>query len=214
MHIKHLHFLTFNFMSDNSCISNKTELKTFNSFFKSEYLTQSAVNKQWRVTLIFKSDVFTSYSRSISEDLAITLLPQATGGGSGVMATVGEAGSVFCCWGVGVDGRLMTGSSSSFWELTADWSSIVSLMVVIGWVFSSLKTRKQQTHAVKTRWNTDFLLILLANQKQTRFHVNLICQQDNTLDCMCVCVSVNIDLKSLWKCSLQVFTVMWWQTLS
>lgn len=147
------------------------------SWSTKDYPIQSAVNNQWR-TCIFKSDgsgqIFTSYSRSISEDLVITLLPQATGGASGVVATVGEAGSVCCCWGVGVDGRLMAGSSSSFWELTADWSSIVSLTVCTGWAFSSLKTRKQQTHAVKTKWNTDtnahgFLLTLLANQKQPRF---------------------------------------------
>lgn len=61
----------------------------------------------------------TSYSASGSEGLAIVLVPLAIGTGSGVVATVGEAGSVCCCTGggfgaggMGVGGEM--GADSSF----------------------------------------------------------------------------------------------------
>lgn len=95
----------------------------------------------------------------MAEVLAMAVLPQATGGGSGVVATVGEAGSVCCCcWGVAVDGRLMTDSSSSFWESAADWSSIVSLKLgPSGDVF--LKTEKQTVNKTHRKYSKHHTLL-------------------------------------------------------
>ncbi len=139
--------------------------------------------------IIFTSDpsvqIFTSYSRSLSEDLVITLLPQATGGSSGVVATVGEAGSVCCCWGVGVDGRL-TADSSSFWEPTADWSSIMSLMVIPSWAFSSLTTKRHTNTKVKYRHkHTGSQRIFTHIARETSLSKHFF-QQDNRLVCVCL----------------------------
>lgn len=65
-----------------------------------------------------------------------------------------------------------------------------------------IQTQRIFTHiARKSKVETFLCKLLLPARQHTRLYV-------------CVCVSVNIDLKSLWKCSLQVFTVMWGQTLS
>lgn len=115
-----------------------------------------------RKPFITLEEMFTTYSGSISVVLAMTLVPQATGGGSGVVATVGEAGSVCCCcWGVAVDGRLMAGSSSSFWESAVDWSSIVSLKLGPSGDDFSLKT-ETETHQINTPSFTtmEFMLFL------------------------------------------------------